>query len=53
MNEVKQHVSSSTPITLSKTAIRHIESYLAKQENSHGVRFSVKKNWLFRIIISS
>lgn len=43
MSEVKQHVTSSTPITFSEAAMRHIMSYLAKQGQSKGIRLSVKK----------
>ena len=44
MNTVTHHASSSTPdITLSETAIRHVVSYLKQQDNTRGVRLSVKK----------
>ncbi len=43
MSEVKQHVVSSAPITFSEMAIRHVLSYLAKQNESKGIRLSVKK----------
>lgn len=44
MSEVVQYVTSNAPaITLSKAAIDHVLSYLAKQSHSRGVRFSVEK----------
>ena len=44
MNEVMQHASSVSPgITFSEAATRHVLSYLAKQNNSKGIRLSVKK----------
>lgn len=44
MTEVMQHNSSTAPgLTLTEAAIRHVLSYLAKQEGSKGLRLSVKK----------
>jgi iron-sulfur cluster assembly protein len=44
MSEVMKQVSSNAPaITFSEAAIAHVLSYLAKQENSKGIRLSVKK----------
>jgi iron-sulfur cluster assembly protein len=43
MSEVIQHVASSEPITFSQTATQHILAYLAKQNDSKGIRLSVKK----------
>lgn len=44
MSEVIQQVGSSAPaITFSEAATQHVLSYLAKQNNSKGIRLSVKK----------
>ena len=44
MSEVVQQAShSSAAITFSEAATRHVLSYLARQENSKGIRLSVKK----------
>ncbi len=44
MNEVVQQSSSISPaITFSEAATRHVLSYLAKQNNSKGIRLSVKE----------
>lgn len=44
MSEVMQHVSKSMPaITFTEAAIRHVLSYIAKQNNCKGIRLSVKK----------
>lgn len=44
MNEVIKQKSSDAPaITFSDAAIQHVLSYLAKQEDSKGIRLSVKK----------
>lgn len=44
MSETIQHVASSAPtVTFSETATHHVLSYLAKQNDSKGIRLSVKK----------
>ena len=44
MSEVmKQASSSAPPVTFSEAAMGHVLSYLAKQEQSKGIRLSVKK----------
>jgi iron-sulfur cluster assembly accessory protein len=45
MSEVLQHkpLKGLPPITLTKAAEQHILSYLAKNKDSKGIRFSVKK----------
>ncbi|MBA3537946.1 MAG: iron-sulfur cluster assembly accessory protein [Tatlockia sp.] len=44
MSEVMQHTSNTNfGLSLSEAAINHILSYLAKQQESIGIRFSVKK----------
>lgn len=44
MSEVMQHSSNTLAgVSLSETAKNHILSYLAKQQDSKGIRLSVKK----------
>lgn len=44
MSEVMQHTSdTASGLTLSETALRHVLASLAKQSDSKGIRFSVKK----------
>ena len=44
MSDVQQHQSSKEPaISFSDAAIKHVQSYLAKQASSKGIRLSVKK----------
>lgn len=44
MSEVQKHQSSQEPaISFTEPAIKHIESYLATQSSSKGIRLSVKK----------
>ena len=44
MSEVIQYASSVDPaVTFTETATQHVLAYLAKQNNSRGIRLSVKK----------
>lgn len=44
MSEVMQHTSDTGfGVKLSEAALRHVLSYLGKQKDSKGIRFSVKK----------
>lgn len=43
MNDVVQHTSSTSKVTLTKAATNHLLNYLEKENQYQGVRISVKK----------
>lgn len=43
MNDVVQHTSNKSQVTLTKTATNHLLNYLTKEKQYRGVRISVKK----------